>query len=484
MRGALIHGALLVVMLVYGYRTWTRDKTIKPDLGSVVLWDKRDSDLVSIELKSDKKITKLERRNQGGETYWWGIETTIEKKPKPAEPPKPSEGSGSAGSATGSDAGSAAKPATPAEEEVRKVVEFPLGEPGDNLIKSYAEAHALRDLGQLSADQKKEYKLDDAKMTLTVTFKDGTRTFLVGGQVYGGSDRYVSDSQSKRTYVFSKDLISTLEVGESSLHLLEPRGFETTKLDAVTIEAAGKSKTGVRVKAGDPNGPVRSWGDPATKKPDQTLANFIDNTNNLRPTEYKPGIKVADLTLVLKLTFKDERGNQLGTLQLFKHEKPGELPPNTDIDPANPPKGETEYLILTEKTRVPAVVRRDTAQRTEQDIATVFSDHPTAIEPKGNPLGNTPLPPTNPHGAAPSPGGTPPAPGGSTGSAGAVVPTPLKPTETIQLKPATPGTAPPPPPAKSDATKPGPKPVKPTEVIQLKPGTPGTAPPPPPATPH
>ena len=27
MRGALIHGVLLAVMLIYGYRTWTRDKT-------------------------------------------------------------------------------------------------------------------------------------------------------------------------------------------------------------------------------------------------------------------------------------------------------------------------------------------------------------------------------------------------------------------------------------------------------------------------
>ena len=37
MRGALIHGVLLAVMLVYSYRTWTRDKTIRPDLGSVVI---------------------------------------------------------------------------------------------------------------------------------------------------------------------------------------------------------------------------------------------------------------------------------------------------------------------------------------------------------------------------------------------------------------------------------------------------------------
>ncbi len=48
MKGAFIHGGLLAVMLVYGYRTWTRDKTVKPDLGSVTLWDQNAADLVSV----------------------------------------------------------------------------------------------------------------------------------------------------------------------------------------------------------------------------------------------------------------------------------------------------------------------------------------------------------------------------------------------------------------------------------------------------
>ena len=264
-----------------------------------------------------------------------------------------------------------------------------------------------------------------------MTFKDGTRSFLIGGSVYGGSDRYVADQQSKRAYVFSKDLISSLEVGESSLHLLDPRGFEASRIESVTIEGDGKSKAFTRVQAGDTEGQqLKTWGDPVTKKPDQTVANFIDNTNNLRPTEFKPEIKVADLTLILKLTYKDGRGDRLGTLQLFKHEKPGELPPNTDLDPANPPKGDTEYLILTEKTRVPAVVRRDAAQRTEQDIATVFGEHMTE-PPKGNPFteGTTPAanPAANPHGGSPPPnphgGGMAPA-GGSGGKAPPVQLTP------------------------------------------------------------
>jgi hypothetical protein len=460
MRGALIHGVLLVVMLVYGYRTWTRDTTVQPDHGSVVLWDKRETDLVSLELKSDTKIVRLERRGQGNESYWWGSETTIEKKPKPPapKPPEPpaDAGSGSAGSGSAAGSASAATPPPAADDQTRKTREFPTGEAAEELLQAYAKARALRDLGQPTEEQTKDYKLGDAKTTVTVTFKDGARTFLLGGSVYGGSDRYALDQQSKHAYVLSKDLISNFEMGDAGLHLVDPRGFNLTKLETVTIEAAGKSKTVGRVQApGSEGQQIRTWGDPETKKADQTIANFIDNVNNLRPAEYRPDLKIADLTLVLKLTYKDARGKHLGDFMLYKHDKQGELAPKTDLDPANPPPSETEYLIVTDKTRVPGIVRKDSAGRAEQDIATVFSDHPTSIEPKTNPFGNTPLPPREPPAkppGAPAPGTAPPAPGapGAAPTLGA---------PGGDTKGASPGKADAPkapgaPPAKADAPKP------------------------------
>src|SRR5205823_806557 len=39
----------------------------------------------------------------------------------------------------------------------------------------------------------------------------------------------------------------------------------------------------------------------------------------------------------------------------------------------NPPKGEVEYYIVTDKTRVPAMVRKDLAQRSESDFEMVLS---------------------------------------------------------------------------------------------------------------
>jgi len=423
MRGALIHGVLLAVMLVYGYRTWTRDKTAAPTTGNVVLWDKSENDLVSIEYKAPKKIVKIEKKAD----YWWGSDTTIETKPKA---PKPGEGSGSAGSASagsaagsaagsgaGSGSGSAAKaPPPPEEEEVgRKTHEFPLGDAGDKLIKDFTAARALRDLGVPNDENKKDYKLVDAKTTITVTFKDGPKTFLVGGSVYGGSDRYVVDQATGKAYVFAKDLISPLEIGESSLHLLDPRGFDAAKIDQVAIEAAGSTKSFVRAETEQEGTKRKTWADVATKAPNTLAANFIDGVNNLRPTEYNTTVKPSDMQSVMKLTYKSDKGAVLGTLQLLRYEKPGQLAEGQELDPANPPKGETEYYILTEKTRVPGLVRKDTAQRTENDIENVMSGKTEpagagsgsavhSVDPHGNPLGLRP-------------GATPPPPIPGAGSA-------------------------------------------------------------------
>jgi hypothetical protein len=503
MKGALIHGVLLAVMLVYGYRTWTRDKTEKPKIGDVVLWDKSEADLVAVEWKTETRTVRVERRDNA---YWWGQDTSITKRPKPPEPPKPADaGSGSAGSAaagSGSGSGSAAEPPKPPEMiEDKKVREFPLSDKGEKLIKTYLGARALRDLGKPDDQAKKDYKLADAKTTLTVEMKDGKHTFLVGGQVYGGQDRYVLDQDSGKAYVFAKDLIGDLEGGFSTLQLTDVRGFDVNKIASVTIESGGKSKTVVRVTAGEEGKQVKTWGDPQTKKPNTTVGNFIDNAGSLRPVEYSAALKADSTPPLLSLTYKDERGALLGTITLYKHEKPGKLAPGAELDPANPPKGEVEYYVITPRTRVAAIVRKDNAERIEQDIATAFSDNPVdSVDPKGNPFKNPP-PGSIPTG--PGAGGAPgiPAHGGMPGAPGmhgAPAPTGAAPTGAAKpaapavaptgaspagaTKPAAPGTAAPTGAAPTGAAPTGAmKPAPPTGAA--KPAAPAAAPAPKPAAP-
>jgi uncharacterized protein DUF4340 len=512
MKSAVIHGVLLAVMLVYGYRTWTRDKTVKPNLGDVVLWTRAEADLVSFEYKNDKfhKQVKLEHRGAGDQAYWWATETTIEKKIKPPEPKKdtgsgsgsaaegsgsaagsgsavakkddkkPADkkdakkaddkaagsgsavakkddkkaddkaagsgsavakkddkkaddkkaGSGSAAAAAGSGSGSAAgsgsavadagsgsgsaAPPAPVEEEVTKTREYPLGEAGDKLIASYVAARALRDLGTADADMKKKYKLDEAKAALVINFKDGKRSFKVADSQFNDNVRYAVDDSNGHVYVLSKDMFSGFEVGEQTIHLIDPRGFDQAKVESIVLEANGKTKVAARVQSGVEGQQVKTWGEDG--KPNQALANYVDNLNTLRPTDYEPKLDPSSLVKVLTATFRDATSGKLGTLTLYKGEKPGELPEGQELDPANPPKGQTVYYIVTEKTHVPGVVQSTTAQRAENDLANIMSDKPVpgdgkSVDPKGNPFG-TPLP--KPGGAG-APGGAPPAnPHGAT----------------------------------------------------------------------
>ena len=186
------------------------------------------------------------------------------------------------------------------------------------------------------------------------------------------------DEQTGKAYVFSKDLLS-----RPRDRRVEPAPDRSARLrrqrrsESVTIDAGGKSQDrrsrhdARRAATGQQ---VKTWGDPETKKANQTVANFIDNANNLRPTEYASNLKVSDMTPVVKLTYKDERGATLGTLTLYKHEKPGELPTGSDARSGESAEGRDRVLHHDARRRAcPALVRKDTAQRAEQDIETVFS---------------------------------------------------------------------------------------------------------------
>ena len=395
MKTAIIHGALLLVMMLYGYRTWTRDKSVTPDVGSVSLWNRSSDELSFVEYKTENRVVRLEKRTDTTGAYWWGLETSITKRPKPVVTPPapvtpatpvtpPADATKPADPAKPADATKPADPAKPVEppkpaepemEEVKTVTEFPGGESVDTLVKLLGSAKALRTLGTVSEADKKTYKLDESKSTLTVGFRDTQRTFTVGGQVYGGADRYVIEPSTGKGYVLSREMLASLDTGFTALRLGDPRGFDVASVEQVTISANGKSRAAMRVTtaaAADSSTQTKTWGDADSKKADQALANFIDNSFNMVPTSFEPSLKMSDLTPVLTMAYRDVKGNPLGELKLFKRTRAAELPADGTGDPANPPPPLVEYFILTPKTRVMSLVNRSVAERSEQDLTTVF----------------------------------------------------------------------------------------------------------------
>lgn len=380
MKGVIVHGALLAIMLVYGYVTWTTEKPKKALTGEVVMWNRAESDLKAVEFATKDHTLRIERRGEGAGAYWWGIDTRTSKKLKPQEPPPPAQPG-------------EPPPPPPEPEYVEETVtrEFPVGEPGEKLVKDLAAMRAIKALGVVKEEAKKDYELVDTTKTIAIVFGDGAKTLVLGGRVQGGSDRYALDVDTSKGFVLAGSLVTPLEGGEGSLRPSDLRAFDPKAAMQVEIAAGDKKKTVYRIKAkqtaaegADPHVPkpkdelVETWGEGQTA--DTAAANFIDKIEKLRPTSYEAKVDPKTLASIVTLTYKDGGGKVLGTMQVLKHEKPGEAPPPPPPpapgEPAPPPPAApapvVEYYLLTERTRVPAVLPKVAAERIAPDIETVF----------------------------------------------------------------------------------------------------------------
>jgi hypothetical protein len=486
MKGVIIHGLLLALMLGYGYKNWTTERTATSTAaGEVVLWDHAEGDIEKIVYEAPKKTVRLERRRKNNESYWWGTQTRVETKAKPMPAPSvpapgtrppvpgvppghgapPGHGHGPPGAsptarpptapaaavkiplppggvkpaapgpaksadprlvaqagspaAPGSAAPAAASapppakaahtappavvkaaaptptvtappsaapvsPATPAAsaaatvaadepapETVSVTTEFPVNpDEVSELLKTFSQARAIRDLGVVKEELKKDYKLDDTQTAITIHFKGGSsRSLVIGGQVTGG--RYVMDPISQRGYVVATKMVTKLESGETSLRLSDPRGFDPAEIQVAVIAAGNKERAASRASNKDEKGATtKTWNDSTTGKPDTQLANFIDNLDRLRPRKFDPSLNVAAMTKVVAITYKDSKAAVLGTMILYSYEKPPATPAGDN--PVKPPGPVVEYYIMTEKTRVPALVDSLSGDRIKGDIASVF----------------------------------------------------------------------------------------------------------------
>jgi hypothetical protein len=372
MKGALIHGVLLVAMLAFAYQTWTRDTTVKANTGTVVVWNEKPSALQAIVYESKDKTIRVEAKDG----YWWGTETKTSKKAKPTPPPV-------------GDAG----PAAPEYETVTTTTEFPVDATTVMpLIGGYSAMRAVRNLGPLDDAQKVDYELkcgsdkfkcpetgsEDSEKSVSLVFADGTHTVLLGGNALGSQDKYGLDVDTGTGYVLAGALFKDLDGGMRSL---QPKQAMPTGETVQTISIAtpdGKSKSVSRVTVTDEAGKqAKTWGDRATGKGDQTTANFLTKVEtSVKPSKYDPALDVKTLTKLVTITYQDATGKALGTLDLYKRvtDAPAPPPPPEGQPPAPTPEPTVDYYVVSEMTRVPAQITKTAGDQIEQNLATIFSE--------------------------------------------------------------------------------------------------------------
>jgi hypothetical protein len=86
--GPVAHGVLTVLALGFAYQTWTREKAEPPKAGEVTVWNESVGDFESFAYDGENKSVKVEKRTEGGSTFYWGAVTTSRKPPRPKTPVK------------------------------------------------------------------------------------------------------------------------------------------------------------------------------------------------------------------------------------------------------------------------------------------------------------------------------------------------------------------------------------------------------------
>jgi hypothetical protein len=323
-RGLWVHLGLLVASIAASLWVWTRDpqSTIAP-VATVTAWNGRPDDVRSIAFDSPAKTVSIEPRTDTRGRWYFG---TAESKLRIAV-----------------DGGLSSTP---------KPVVFASVEPAQKIVDALAPFKALREVGRIDAARSEEFGFKEPASTLVVTIGGAEHRLALGGPTPNGNDRYVRDETTSIVYSTRGDFLRDIELGEMGLSERDLHDFQDPEILSVRIVGAGKSREALR------RGPAtkRIWADPASPdKPDETVSNWLNKVDRLRPTEY-----VADLPAsrepVARLDYK-VKGEDGTFFEITKI--PGAA-------------GKFDYYVRSEHTRLWGKVHGPLGEQVEQDLGSVF----------------------------------------------------------------------------------------------------------------
>jgi hypothetical protein len=231
---------------------------------------------------------------------------------------------------------------------------FPASEAAaKKLVESVAPLKAVRSMGKLPEGKASEYGLDKKETSLTITLSGLERKFLLGDTAPGGSDQYVLDSSTGQAYVINGEHVRDLEMAESRLMEHDVHSWKETEVTSAKIAGGGKTREVVRGGADS----RRFWADPAAKdKADETVVNWMQKVDRLKPSEYLQK-DPENRTTVVRVDYTG--AGPLGFFELAK-----------SPDPAQP--GKSLYFIMSERTHKYAKVTGLLAEQIEQDLGALL----------------------------------------------------------------------------------------------------------------
>lgn len=318
-RSVFVHAGLAALTALAAVSVSMRDESAKVIVHEATVLDARPAEIQQVTFVGKAKTITLEPRKDEVGAFYFG---TIEK------PAPPSDAS-----------------AVPSRSAFISIGT------GEKLFQTLAPLKAMRDAGQVPSERLAELGLENPEATLKLKLASGERVFHIGGATPGGTDRYVRDPSSSRVYVVAGEIVRDFEWAESRLLERELHAWKESEIEKARLIASGKTRHVVRrAKDGRP-----FWADAASADAtDETIGNFMQRLDRLRPSEYQERLPDGHVTLVrVEL---DGRSGPLGWVELSKVPLEGD---------------KVDYFIASERTRLYGKVVASLAQQVEQDIASV-----------------------------------------------------------------------------------------------------------------
>jgi hypothetical protein len=251
MKRVAIMSALLGLAMIASYITWTADETEERDLQAVAVYSADASSLEKIAWTSEKADVTLEHRtDDDGEYTWVTITERKEVKPEPPAPeekPEPAEGEPAA--PEGDEPEAPAAPEEPAEPIIEETTSAFLGnKDASKLWDSFAPFYAARKLEDAGTDL--DLGMEEPYATITITRGSGPIELVVGGDTYGGRQRYLKSGDS--LYLVDKKALGTIEQAkvklvERDLYPLDARN----DIDEVIVTRGEETRQFIKQNADD-----------------------------------------------------------------------------------------------------------------------------------------------------------------------------------------------------------------------------------------
>jgi hypothetical protein len=280
------------------------------DAGEHVLLDVQADQIDRLEYKADKRQVVAEALPKGG--YRLTIQQTLSKRVAKKKPPKPTPVPADGGIDGG--AAEEAPPAKPAEPEVReetKVTRYRASADFEKALARVLPLVAVRDLGEVDAEQLKKFGLAEPKAELAITSRGQTVRFQIGERTYGRASVYVRPASGGSTSLVSAGVLGAVDFRPPRFKELRFLGLKSKQVEQLVLDCdATGSRTLVHRDRLKPGGGSFQPADDLEVE-DDLYRNWVGKLLRLSLVEYLEGPLEPTPGAHCKLTFQSEGGQPL-----------------------------------------------------------------------------------------------------------------------------------------------------------------------------